>query len=66
MTTPFPEGVTTFFQKGSKTHVYPGDILIVGVTATSEAVALNGKVSHPNAKRGNKQTLPRSRWEILS
>jgi hypothetical protein len=66
MTTPFPDGITSFFQQGIVTHTYPGDILVRGVTATSVATALNGEVSTPNAKSGNIQSLPQARWDILT
>jgi hypothetical protein len=66
MTTPFPDGITSFFQKGIKTHTSRRDILVIGVTATSVARALNGRVSTPNAKSGNIQSLPLARWDILT
>jgi hypothetical protein len=64
--TAFPDGIESFFQKGIVTHTYPGDTIVRGVTATSVATALNGKVSTPNAKSGNIQSLPLTRWDILT
>ena len=67
MTTPFPDGITSFFQKGIKTHTSRlGAKLVIGVTATSLALAINGRVSRPKSKSGNVQTLPQARWDILT
>lgn len=57
---------TFFFQKGAKTHTGLGAKLVIGVTATSSALAINGRVSRPRSKSGNVQTLPQARWDILT